>query len=120
MAKIPAPRGLKASGKKLWTATTEKYEMREDELLVLKDACGEADLIDRMARALEDEDLTVKGSMGQLVAHPLVQELRQHRTTLATLLGKLKLPDDGEGAGAANQQREAAQSRWAQSHGAAA
>lgn len=118
MAKITAPRGLKASGKKLWDATTEKYEMREDELVVLKDACGEADLIDRMVKELATQSLTVSGSMGQLVAHPLVQELRQHRATLATLLGKLKLPDDA--VGASNQQREAAQSRWAAAHGASA
>ena len=119
MAKIMAPRGLKASGKKLWDATTDKYELREDELVVLKDACGEADLIDRMVKELASADLTVKGAMGQLVAHPLVQELRQHRATLATLLGKLKLPDDGA-TGASNQQREAAQSRWAAAHGSAA
>lgn len=119
MAKINAPRGLKASGRKLWNATTEKYEMREDELLVLKDACGEADLIDLMVKELDGSSLTVSGSMGQLVAHPLVQELRQHRATLATLLGKLKLPDDN-GVGATNQQREAAQSRWADAHGSAA
>ncbi len=117
MTKITAPRGLRASGKKLWAATTEMYEMREDELLVLKDACGEADLIDRMVKELESESLTVSGSMGQLVAHPLVQELRQHRATLATLLGKLKLPDEGGNSGAANQQREAAQSRWAAAYG---
>lgn len=119
MARINAPRGLKVAGKRLWNATTDKYEMREDELVVLKDACAEADLIARMEKELESESLTVKGSMGQLVAHPLVQELRQHRSTLASLLRGLKLPDDEQGEGKHNQQREAAQSRWAVAHGKA-
>lgn len=120
MARVNAPRGLKAAGRRLWNATTDTYEMREDELVILKDACAEADLIARMEKELETEDLTVKGSMGQLVAHPLVQELRQHRSTLAALLRGLKLPDDGAEQGGSNQQREAAQSRWAQAHGASA
>jgi len=116
MAKVYAPRGLRAAGKKLWDATTTSYEMREDELAILKDACSEMDLIARMEKALESEALTVTGSMGQLVAHPLVQEIRQHRQTFAALIGKLKLPDlDSDGA--VNQQRQAAQSRWAAAHG---
>lgn len=117
MAKINAPRGLKAAGRKLWAATTEKYELREDELVVLKDACAEADLIGRMEKALESEPLTVSGSQGQLVAHPLVQELRQHRATVAMLLGKLKLPDDAGESGNTNQQRDAAKTRWAAAYG---
>lgn len=119
MAKITAPRGLKAAGKKLWTATTEKYELRQDELEVLRAVCAEADLITRMEEDLGSADLTVTGSMGQLVAHPLVGELRQHRATMAALLRGMKLPDDS-GVGASNQQREAAQSRWAAAHGSAA
>ena len=55
---VAAPRGLKSAGRKLWKATTEKYEMREDELATLKAACAEADLIDRMEKALLDEPLT--------------------------------------------------------------
>ena len=54
--------------------------------------------------------------MGQLVAHPLVAELRQHRATMAALLRGMKLPEEGD-AGASNQQREAAQSRWASAYG---
>lgn len=116
---IPAPRGLKASGRKLWKETTAKYEFRQDELETLKAACGEADLIARMEDELETEPLTVKGSMGQLVPHPLVSELRQHRSTMAALLRGMKLPDEsGEAAG--NQQRAAAQSRWAATRGKSA
>lgn len=117
-AKHRAPRNLNAAGQRLWNETVKVYELRADELETLKAACMEADLIVRMEDALKDEPLTVTGSMGQLVAHPLVQELRQHRTTMAGLLRGLKLPD--EGAAPSNQQRDAAMSRWGQSVGKSA
>lgn len=113
---VPAPKNLKTAGKKLWRETVGSYELRQDELETLKAACGEADLISRMEEALEDEPLTVTGSQGQIVAHPLVQELRQHRTAMLTLLRGLKLPDEG-GTAQVSQQRAAAQSRWASSYG---
>ena len=114
---VSTPKGLRAAGRKLWRETTETYDLRADELEVLKAACMEADLIARMEDALADAPLTVTGSMGQLVAHPLVQELRQHRSTMAGLLKGLKLPEDGADA---NQQRAAAQSRWAATYGKSA
>lgn len=116
---IPAPKGLKTAGRKLWKATVESFELRQDEQEVLRAVCAEADLIARMEEELAGAPLTVKGSMGQLVPHPLVTELRQHRATMATLLRGMKLPDEA-GDGASNQQREAAQSRWAAAHGSAA
>lgn len=116
---VAAPRGLKTAGRKLWKATVEMYELRQDELEVLRAVCAEADLISRMEEELDGADLTVKGSMGQLVPHPLVTELRQHRATMAALLRGMKLPDDA-GDAVSNQQREAAQSRWAASHGKSA
>lgn len=110
----PTPKGLRATGRKLWRETTVSFELRQDELETLRAACGEADLIARMEEALEDEPLTVTGSQGQIVAHPLVQELRQHRSTMAALLRGLKLPDDSV---EVNHQRAGGQSRWASSYG---
>lgn len=116
---VAAPRGLKAAGRKLWKATVETYELRQDEQEVLRAVCAEADLIARMEEELADAPLTVEGSMGQLVPHPLVTELRQHRATMAALLRGMKLPDEG-GEAASNQQRAAANSRWAEAHGKSA
>lgn len=113
---VPAPKSLSATGKKLWRDLTGSYEFRADELETLRAACGEADLIARIEAELVDAPLTVFGSTGQLVTHPLVQELRQHRTVMASLFRSLKLPDES-GVSASNQQRAAAQSRWAQSRG---
>ena len=118
MATVPAPKNLLEAGKKLWRETTKTYDLRQDELETLRAACGEADLIVRMEEALEDAQLTVLGSQGQLVAHPLVQELRQHRTAMAGLLRGLKLPDDA--VAEINPQRAGGQSRWASSHGKSA
>lgn len=117
--KAPAPRSLKATGKKLWQETLAVYDLRQDELEVLRAACSEADLIAQMADELEGASMTTEGSMGQTVAHPLLSEIRQHRQTLAALLRSLKLPDLDSGA-EANQNRSAANSRWAVPYGASA
>lgn len=115
MAAPRVPSGLSDAGKKLWRDTVAVYVLRADELVILKDACREADLVSRMEADLRTSDLLIEGSMGQKVVHPLLSEVRQHRVTMAALLRGLKLPDDA-GAGQTNQQREAAQSRWASAH----
>jgi hypothetical protein len=98
----------------MWREITETYDLRADELRVLEDACREVDLIERLEEAMKDAPLTSSGSMGQLVAHPLVQELRQHRSTLKALLGSLKLPDDpgGKAESRSASARDAANARW--------
>lgn len=116
-----APRGLGSGGKRLWVAVAGRYELRADELRTLQDAAAEADLIDEMTAEQRDQPKTVKGSMGQLVAAPLVSELRQHRATLNTLLRSLKLPEvDATAvaeqaavkAGESERKRAAAVARW--------
>lgn len=116
MAVLPTPKGLGAAGRKLWKDTTAGYEFRVDELQVLRQACAEADLIAGLEKAFEGESYTTFGSTGQLVVHPIIPELRQHRSTLAGLLARLKLPDAETGV-KPNQQRDAVQSRWAKYHG---
>jgi hypothetical protein len=54
-----------------------------------------------------------KGSMGQQVINPLISELRQHRATLASLLGRLNLPDEAtDSVPRSVQARDAAHARW--------
>lgn len=116
---VSAPRGLKAKGRKLWKTITDDYDLRADELDTLEDICREADLIVMLEEELDGAELIVKGSQGQDVANPMISELRQHRATKKALWVSLKLPDEG-GAAAGNQQREAAQTRWAQTRGKSA
>lgn len=110
------PKGLDESGLRLWNAVVGEYNLRIDELRILEDASREADLIEQLRQGLAGEPLTVRGSMGQTVTHPLITEVRQHRATLAALLGKLKLSDgqNAEGAGTtrATTARAAANARW--------
>lgn len=119
--KVSAPRGLEAKGKRIWKEVTKNYELRTDELDILEDICRESDLIDRLEKDLEGADLMVRGSQGQDVANPLVSEVRQHRATKKSLWASLKLPDEGNVTSiAGNQQRDAANERWAIPHGQSA
>ncbi len=118
------PAGLGYQGKKLWDsiAAPGKYVLRPDELFTLEDACRISDMIDTLTKDWVDlkRPTTAEGSMGQLIIHPLVDKLADHRMKRSTLLAKLKLPDE-LAAGAAErgvQQRDAAQSRWGSTHGA--
>lgn len=113
MAKTaPAKLGTKAA--KVWRDVTASYELRSDELRVLEDACREIDLVERLEDDLAGAELTVRGSQGQPVANPLVQEIRQHRTVIARLLGTLKLPEaESAPSGARSASaRDAANARW--------
>lgn len=107
-----SPTRLGAKAKRFWTDITGTYELRADELRVLEDSCREIDLIERMETEQRDLPLVAKGSMGQDVAAPLVQELRQHRATLARLLLQLKLPDEDGDAARSHAGRELAMTRW--------
>ncbi|WP_228002151.1 hypothetical protein [Nocardia australiensis] len=113
MASKPLPKGLKAGGRKLWTDVVGKWDLRPDELRVLREAAGEVDLIDTLEQAAESAELIVRGSQGQPVINPLISELRQHRATLAGLLRSLKLPDETDTSEArSTQARAAANARW--------
>lgn len=113
------PNGLGKRGLQLWKSIASDFDLRADEARVLEDACREADIIEKLEDAMVDAPLTVTGSMGQLVAHPLIQELRQHRGVLQRLLVSLKLPDDGAKAGdTTSSARKAAEARWSGRRGA--
>lgn len=116
-----APETLATAGQALWTEVASKYALRPDELVTLEDYCAIADEIAEL-RA-EHEELgrprMTKGSMGQLVEHPIPKRLTDLRMKRNTLAKQLKLPDEPGGV-KPNQQRDAANSRWAQAHGASA
>ena len=108
-----APSNLAVKGQELWDQIAGFYQLRPDELRLLEDACREVDLVERLEVELRDAPLMVKGSMGQLVASPLVSELRQHRMAAKALLGALKLPDEAPDAGSTSSSaRAAARARW--------
>ncbi|WP_139000207.1 hypothetical protein [Rhodococcus zopfii] len=98
-AKTPrAPKGLGTRGRALWRDLHREFDMTRDphRMVLVEDACRTADLIDRLQESVDAQDLRVRGSQGQPVAAPELAEIRQHRGTLAMLLGKLALPDTEE------------------------
>ena len=111
------PDDLGAAGRDLWVEITSSYRLRPDELRILREACYEADLLDRIKAQLAGAPLTVRGSQGQEVAHPLVQEVRQHGQVMKAHLAALKLPDEpGEGGTSASEAgRALVNNRWRRS-----
>lgn len=113
---VHAPKGLGLTGKRLWRDVAGKYELRPDEQSILESACKTADTIDQLQEALEGQPAMVPGSRGQMIAHPLLAEVRMQRIAFSGLLRALRLPDENAGA-TRNQQRDAATTRWAQAYG---
>ena len=121
--RIARPANLGEQGAALWEAIVPTYDLRPDERRILIDACREADIIERLEDELATSELMVKGSMGQLVASPLVSEVRQHRATLKTLLAALKIPDSPAGEArkktvVSEKARAAVRARWGSGTGA--
>jgi hypothetical protein len=78
----------------LWRNTFELYELNPAETAVLAEICHITDEIAALESALGAlRSLTTKGSRGQVVPHPLLGELRQHRETMRRLVRQLGLPD---------------------------
>src|SRR5689334_12074977 len=112
------PKSLRVSGKTLWTDVVAVYDLRPDELRVLGAACAATDMLASFETAWAEQGcpLTTKGSMGQLVEHPLIGSIDKQRKALAAFLRQLKLPD--ESGAKVNAQREGGAARWAAAHGA--
>lgn len=119
---VKAPADLGKSGRAVWDEIAKVYALRPDELATLEDVCRLTDMIADLDDAWSDQGrpLTTAGSMGQLVTHPLISEIRTHRMARNALFRQLKLPDLGAAAQQPNQRRSAAQSRWSAAHGAGA
>ena len=114
-----APAGLGKAGKAQWSAIAGSYELRPDDVTVLEDACRTSDMLEALTTAwVEDgSPMTTKGSMGQLVIHPLIAEMDKHRKSRAQFLKQLALPNVDD-APATNQHRSAAVTKWQQGRGA--
>lgn len=110
-----APVDLGAAGRRLWRDVTAEFELGPGEIATLKEACRVADELDDLRAGLMGQPLTVPGSAGQMVAHPLLAEVRRHRDILARLVDSLSLPAGDEDAGSTPAQKRAARAasqRW--------
>lgn len=112
-----APSGLGTAGKALWHDVTRAYALDPHERHVLREACRTADEIRRVEQALDAEpSLSAKGSQGQLVEHPWLGSLRNHRQTMDRLIARLNLPDAQGNVLTEGQRRSATANgaRWAE------
>jgi len=96
--KVPRPpAGLRKSGRDLWRAVQNDFELDEHESATLTQACRLTDLCDELQGVLDAEGLMSESSQGSRV-HPAAVELRQQSIALARLLSVLRIPageDDG-------------------------
>jgi hypothetical protein len=111
------PEGLRDKGIGLWWRLTAEYDFgaAPEKLLILEEAARTADMVARLQAVVDEaQELRVRGSQGQPVAMPEVTELRQYRAQMASLLDKLRLPEeDSEGVMTRSQlARHAARARW--------
>lgn len=109
----PVPKSLGKAGSAIWRDVAALYEFRPDELVTLMDYCAFADDIAELTAEWEalGRPWTTKGSMGQLVDHPLPKRRDDLRMKRAALQRQLKLPDL-EAAAPSNQNRAAANASW--------
>jgi hypothetical protein len=92
MTRANYPKGLGPAGKRLLRDVRAKYTLDPRETVLAEEAARLADQVSRIDFALAGTDPAARGARGQLVAHPLLKEARQHRLAMAALLGKLDLP----------------------------
>lgn len=120
--RMPAGLTSKGRGQRLWKDITTKWELTEAEYRLLESACYTADRIVKERRIIGDQ-LTVRGSQGQMVAHPLLSELRRDEKHMVDLLNGIDMPEEKPEAQSQDGERSAAMravvnSRWNKTYGA--
>jgi hypothetical protein len=90
--KPPAPPSeLRKSGRALWRAVLEEFDLDRHEVTILREAARTADALDGLQALLDAEGLMGVTSQGPRV-HPALVEARQQRLTFARLLTALRIP----------------------------
>ncbi|OBF79876.1 hypothetical protein A5791_10355 [Mycobacterium sp. 852002-51163_SCH5372311] len=119
MPELKAPVGLGIEGRRLWrSVTADASEMGATldalEREQLFSACRLRDTIASMEARLAGADLVVPGSRDQLIAHPLLTEIRLHRQLISQTLARLSFPveDAGSVFSSTFHGRAAANRRW--------
>ena len=108
------PAGLGASGRALWREIMADYGLAAHERAILVQCCRCADRLDAIETELAGADLITEGSMGQVVVHPLLPELRAQARLLEALSRALSIPLPGEDVGRRRSPtaRDNALARW--------
>lgn len=105
---IPTPpEDLNDPGTELWVKVCSTFNFHDEpgKVAILEQACRTVDTIAQLEEAQRGASLTTRGSMGQQVISPFIQEARQQRNALNTLMKSLGLPDSDEEAVAKAERR---------------
>ena len=110
-----APAGLGSAGRALWRGVVDGFELRPDELALLKEAALLLDELGALQAALDGAKTLTTGSRGQLRPNGLYSEMRSHRLALVRLMGALGLGDADtttDGSRKSHAGRSLARLRW--------
>ncbi len=88
----PAPADLSPEAQALWRATTRVYELRPDELTLLRLALEALDRANQARQRLAEEGILLEGRYGPRV-HPAIAIERSATLTFARLMRQLGLDD---------------------------
>lgn len=77
-----APRHLETTGRRLWRAVVDRYDLEEHERVLLMEVCSQADICARLTAS----------AAGIVSPSKTLVELRQQRLVLVKLLSALNLP----------------------------
>lgn len=88
------PSDLADRGGELYRAVVQEWGLRPDEEALLLAAARTVDELAILESALAESSPVVVGSRGQVRAHPLVSQVREHRLALRLLLASLSLDED--------------------------
>lgn len=108
MTEHKPPTGLRAGGKKLWTAVVEKHpDIEETQLVQLTEACRAKDRLDQLDRLLRGDVTTWSklvdrdGEDGEVVYTLQVAKALDYANTTANsmkqLIAAMRLPDEATG-----------------------
>ncbi len=111
------PSKLGPKGRNLWKSMVDRVAFEPHELVQLEMICRTVDRIHLIEDELHGQPLMIDGSMGQMVAHPLIGEVRAQNGHLSTLISRLGVPvDDDEAkqdkAARSSSARTLAEARW--------
>lgn len=92
-----APRELQASGRRLWRAVQDEYQLEEHERQLLLEMARTADALDRLAAIVALEGDLIVGANGARKMHPAAVEARHLKVAYARISAALRLPAGEEG-----------------------
>jgi len=116
------PIAFKGNSKVYYDAVINKYELSEEEIIILHNICHQIMLVEDLRFQLAQQDFIVIGVGGMDKANPLLAEIARHSTLMLQHIKQLNLPTADENGNLvikgpesiSAHMREMGKKRWAQ------